>query len=100
MRSKSWVPGCPGATTRYHFSRKLPSRKLPLMPVKSDAELGVNSWFEDELYQQYLHDRSTVDESWKQLFQEPRPTGAPRAAEASTTPVQPPSAGELQPLRG
>src|SRR5205823_3465723 len=80
-------------TARYHLSRKL----LP-MSLKSDPELGVNSWFEDELYQQYLHDRSTVDESWKRLFQEPR------AAQESTpvqAPSQPPAApeGELQPLR-
>ena len=60
------------------------------MALKSDTELGVNSWLEDELYQQYLRDGSTVDESWKQVFSEPRPgNGAPanppeKAAEAST----------------
>src|SRR5271170_7515354 len=31
-------------------------------------ELGINSWLEDELYQQYLNDRKTVDESWKEVF--------------------------------
>jgi multifunctional 2-oxoglutarate metabolism enzyme len=32
-------------------------------------DLGVNSWLEDELYQEYLHDRRTVDESWKEVFE-------------------------------
>src|ERR1700680_2993474 len=32
-------------------------------------DLGVNSWLEDELYQEYLHDRKTVDESWKEVFE-------------------------------
>ena len=31
--------------------------------------LGINSWLEDELYQQYLYDRKTVDESWKKIFE-------------------------------
>jgi len=39
------------------------------MASKSGPEMGVNSWLEDELYQQYLRDRSTVDESWKHLFE-------------------------------
>ena len=32
------------------------------MGVKSDKDLGINSWLEDELYQEYLHDRAAVDE--------------------------------------
>ena len=35
--------------------------------------MGINSWLEEELYQQYRRDRSTVDESWKQVFEESRP---------------------------
>ena len=31
--------------------------------------MNINSWLEDELYQQYLHDQSAVDESWKNVFQ-------------------------------
>ena len=33
------------------------------MGVKSDKDLGINSWLEDELYKEYLHDRAAVDES-------------------------------------
>jgi len=32
-------------------------------------ELGINSWLEDELYQQYLNNRKNVDESWKEVFE-------------------------------
>ena len=42
------------------------------MALKSDPEMGINSWLEDELYQQYLHDHGAVDESWKHVFEEPR----------------------------
>src|SRR6185437_710990 len=30
---------------------------------------SVNSWLEDELYQQYLYDRQTVDPGWKHKFE-------------------------------
>jgi multifunctional 2-oxoglutarate metabolism enzyme len=79
------------------------------MAAKSGPDLGINSWLEDELYQQYLHDRSTVDETWKHVF-EANGNGAngARATTASTAPVAilaapsiEPAAGEqLQPLRG
>jgi multifunctional 2-oxoglutarate metabolism enzyme len=32
-------------------------------------DLGINSWLEDELYQQYLNDRRNVDDSWKKVFE-------------------------------
>ncbi|HWB95660.1 MAG TPA: multifunctional oxoglutarate decarboxylase/oxoglutarate dehydrogenase thiamine pyrophosphate-binding subunit/dihydrolipoyllysine-residue succinyltransferase subunit, partial [Bryobacteraceae bacterium] len=84
------------------------------MAVHSDPDMGINSWLEDELYQQYLHDRTTVDESWKQLFEETPPqngvTSAPArpvmpapAAPAHAAETQPPAVGageELVPLRG
>src|SRR5271163_3796111 len=84
------------------------------MASKSGPEMGVNSWLEDELYQQYLRDRSTVDESWKHLFETSNgyvPNGAHAAAPGIAIPTRaalehaPPAldsaAGEqLQPLRG
>jgi 2-oxoglutarate decarboxylase len=39
------------------------------MPAKTDPPLGVNSWLQDEIYSQYRHDRSAVDESWKKFFE-------------------------------
>lgn len=38
------------------------------MPEKTDPQLGINSWLEEELYQTYLHDRKYVDESWNKVF--------------------------------
>ncbi len=72
-----------------------------------ESSLGINSWLEDELYQQYLHDRKTVDESWKKLF-ESNGTGAAHAAgngnvappATAAPPHQPTSGEELVPLRG
>jgi len=78
------------------------------MASESGPELGVNSWLEDELYQQYLRDRSTVDESWKHLFETSNghaSNGARAAAPAgiaiAAPPAIEPAPGEqLQPLRG
>src|ERR1035438_7011182 len=84
------------------------------MAAKSDSELGINSWLEDELHQQYLHDRSSVDASWKSIFDEPLPasangtptvptstipTAAANGAGGAAPPAPEPNA-ELQALRG
>ena len=80
------------------------------MSLKSEPDMGINSWLEDELYQQYLHDRTAVDESWKRVFEEnggstaaPAPVSPAPASPASAPPAAtpPPAADvELQPLRG
>ena len=72
---------------------------------KSESELGINSWLEDELYQQYLHDRSTVDESWKTVFEKANGTipvpATPATKQAAAAPQPEPQSGDqLQPLRG
>lgn len=36
---------------------------------EDSSKYNVNSWLEDELYQQYQHDRGTVDPSWRQVFE-------------------------------
>jgi 2-oxoglutarate decarboxylase len=58
-------------------------------------ELGINSWLEDELYQQYLNDHKNVDQSWKEVFDtngDSTPEApAPAAANGSHTPEQPPA---------
>jgi 2-oxoglutarate dehydrogenase E1 component len=64
---------------------------------------GINSWLEDELYQQYLHDRSAVDESWKKVFGNgatEKPSPRAMAPAAAQTPAPIPSDADLQPLRG
>ncbi|MGA3023464.1 MAG: multifunctional oxoglutarate decarboxylase/oxoglutarate dehydrogenase thiamine pyrophosphate-binding subunit/dihydrolipoyllysine-residue succinyltransferase subunit [Bryobacteraceae bacterium] len=48
---------------------------------------ALNSWLEDELYLEYLHDRKTVDESWKHVFE-----GNGHAAEATAPAPSPPTA--------
>ncbi|MFY9723843.1 MAG: multifunctional oxoglutarate decarboxylase/oxoglutarate dehydrogenase thiamine pyrophosphate-binding subunit/dihydrolipoyllysine-residue succinyltransferase subunit [Bryobacteraceae bacterium] len=79
------------------------------MAVKPDPPIGVNSWLEEELYRQYLLDRSAVDESWKEVFDSsgasaapaPPPTAAKASAAApSKAALEPPAGGQLQPLRG
>lgn len=71
---------------------------------------SINSWLEDELYHQYLHDRQTVDADWKQVFEtnghSVPPNGSAVALAAPVAPVKPapvtPIApgDELVPLRG
>jgi 2-oxoglutarate decarboxylase len=59
-------------------------------------ELGINSWLEDELYQQYLSDRKNVDASWKEVFE--TNGGAPsNGGSASEAPALPPSNGSHAP---
>jgi multifunctional 2-oxoglutarate metabolism enzyme len=77
------------------------------MPSESDREMSINSWLEDELYQQYLHDRSSVDESWRKLFEQTghgngaiAPPPRKMAAAAPARPSGPAAGEELQPLRG
>ena len=75
-------------------------RNSTSMPPKSSTP-NVNSWLEDELRQQYLHDHSAVDDSWKSLFES---NGVPSngAAAAAAPALAPPPAPDanLQPLRG
>src|ERR1035437_4078266 len=76
------------------------------MPSKSEPEMGINSWLEEELYQQYLRDRSTVDESWKDLFDQGNgaaaaaPAAAPSAAAGGGQVSDLPKGTECQALRG
>jgi len=64
--------------------------------MSSTTDPGINSWLEDELYQQYLHDRSAVDESWKHVFEENG--GAAKPPTPSPQPLAP--ASGASPLRG
>ncbi len=78
------------------------------------ATSGINQWLEDELYLNYLHDRRTVDESWKKIFDGNGAAAAPALngvesavsnGHAKPAPAETPAhisvAGEqLVPLRG
>ena len=69
------------------------------MSGKPNTDPNINSWLEDELYQQYLHDHRAVDESWQSVFEHNEPTGngvAPKPAPA----VEAGSSEQLTPLRG
>ena len=89
------------------------------MSESRPPEFGINSWLEDELYQQYLSDRKAVDRSWTEVFESnggarpasgngsaateivPSTNGAPVAASTVALPAPLPAAGEqLIPLRG
>lgn len=82
------------------------------MPQQSDPEMGINSWLEEELYAEYLRDRSNVDETWKRVFEKSNGGGksAPVAATAPSVsaparqavpaPALDLSNSDLQPLRG
>jgi 2-oxoglutarate dehydrogenase complex dehydrogenase (E1) component-like enzyme len=60
---------------------------------------NINSWLEDELYQQYLHDHGAVDESWQNVF-EHHATPGNGAAPKTAPPVEPDSSEQLIPIRG
>src|SRR4051794_7441092 len=38
------------------------------MSSNPGPQSGVNAWLEEELLQQYRHDRSSVDKDWKAVF--------------------------------
>jgi 2-oxoglutarate decarboxylase len=62
---------------------------------------SVNSWLEDELYQEYLRDRKTVDSGWSEVF-ESNGHATPKAI-VETRPAAPPQVApgdQLIPLRG
>src|SRR5581483_9454325 len=74
------------------------------MASKSDPGMGINSWLEDELYQQYRRDHSVVAESLKNNFEKGHVGNGGAAKPVQPAPVTPlfePAAGEqIQPLRG
>jgi 2-oxoglutarate dehydrogenase E1 component len=83
------------------------------MPDTSAPKPGINSWLEDEFYEQSLHDQRTVDPSWKTVFDKPNGTTAVATQPAPAAPkvTMPPmavsvpahqavSGEQLVPLRG
>lgn len=56
------------------------------MPTESEQSVSINSWLEEEIYQQYIHNRGGIDESWKQRFD----STAPKPAETPVEQPEPP----------
>ena len=75
----------------------------PTATTDSLAAFGPNEWFVDELYEQYLADRNSVDHAWWDFFADYRPSTrtvtkpaaaaavAPSAAEPAPTPAPTPT---------
>ena len=73
------------------------------MIVKNVAETpnpSVNSWLEDELYQQYRYDRQTVDTTWQQIFEPNGHSAAPVNGEAGKVAVAEPLPAEIMSTYG
>ncbi|MBK5292779.1 MAG: multifunctional oxoglutarate decarboxylase/oxoglutarate dehydrogenase thiamine pyrophosphate-binding subunit/dihydrolipoyllysine-residue succinyltransferase subunit [Acidobacteriia bacterium] len=83
------------------------------MPQKPEPTPDINSWLEEELYHDYLHDRGAVDESWKSVFETnggfpapgvPSSPPQPEIPSAAVAPAQNPihvgPSEQLVPLRG
>ncbi|MGZ6942432.1 MAG: 2-oxoglutarate dehydrogenase E1 subunit family protein, partial [Oryzihumus sp.] len=43
------------------------------------AAFGPNEWLVDELYQQYLQDKNSVDKAWWEFFADYQPTDGRQA---------------------
>ncbi len=67
----------------------------------SDRTLGPNEWLVDEIYEQYLQDRNSVDPAWWDFFADYRPGDATSAhlPSGTTAVVQPPAPAKKAPPR-
>ena len=77
---------------------------MPDQPSSTDplAAFGPNEWLVDELYQQYLQDKNSVDKAWWEFFEDYQPgdrgtNGRTAAAGAST--AAPAPKGDQRPAR-
>ncbi|MEK9735766.1 MAG: 2-oxo acid dehydrogenase subunit E2, partial [Candidatus Nanopelagicales bacterium] len=86
----------------------------------AQESFGTNEWLVDEIYQQYLNDRTSVDPAWWDFFADYTPADGSAAkaqvthqraveaaaesakppTEVAATPAAPPPAGEMATLRG
>ena len=68
---------------------------MPDLPPPDDTHngFGPNQWLVDELYEQYLKDKNSVDQAWWNYFAGYRPSEATaRSQGGSTTTTSPPAA--------
>ncbi|MEO8556577.1 MAG: hypothetical protein ABI474_07880, partial [Actinomycetota bacterium] len=50
---------------------------------------GPNEWLVDELYQQYLTDKNSVDEAWWEFFADYQPTDSSTGSTVLEAPTSP-----------
>lgn len=63
------------------------------MSSESEQHHGVNSWLEQELYQEFLHNKQSVDQNWKEVFEsDPPPQETAQAVAVAATPMPEPVA--------
>jgi 2-oxoglutarate dehydrogenase E1 component len=55
--------------------------------MSDSTKIDVNSWLEEELYQQYLHNHSFVDSAWQTEFSEQKAANGTPAPAPAATPV-------------
>ncbi|MCL2422282.1 MAG: multifunctional oxoglutarate decarboxylase/oxoglutarate dehydrogenase thiamine pyrophosphate-binding subunit/dihydrolipoyllysine-residue succinyltransferase subunit [Micrococcales bacterium] len=65
------------------------------VPDPQNADFGANEWLVDELYDQYLADKSSVDPAWWEFFENYRPSTAPAVEPTGAPP--PPAQGSAPP---
>ena len=58
------------------------------MSSESEQHLSVNSWLEQELYQEFLHNKQSVDKNWKEIFESDPPPAEMAQAAAPSAEVQ------------
>ena len=61
------------------------------------ADFGANEWLVDEMYDQYLKDKGSVDASWQKYFAATHATPPTTASTAATAPHPAARAGRRQP---
>ncbi len=65
---------------------------------KTPGGFGPNEWLVDELYQQYLADKNSVDQAWWDFFKDYRPAeSGPATTNGSSTPAAPTAAAPAAP---
>ena len=79
------------------------------MPIDFEQDYGVNAGYVQDIYEQWMHDPSSVEGTWREIFAlaaGEAPVAAKKAAPAPAGPARPTGPGvpqgegELEPLRG
>ena len=72
------------------------SQSSPERPV---TEFGPNEWLVDELYQQYLEDKNSVDPAWWEFFADYQPADGPAGQTTSRRASEPANGDRHRPAR-